>query len=204
MKINVGKSFIVCLCLLVASSSCFQKHIQALAAKVNKLFGNKPCDGVSSTESTWKPNDNDAQPAVLECNNNTNDRNYMFGVDWKNVSSRIANNWWIIAVSSLLPFLVFWRIQYIMRYKLQDWKKSFIQKEKAYIRSRRLTLPDLTLAKHARRESLAESTQKLTNRPRKMSQCNISQFKSMRKNSFEKNEELSGDSKRVHIIRRRH
>lgn len=79
------------------------------------------------------------------------------------------------------------------------------------------------MAKHARRESLAESTQKHTSnylknntirevltvlnildRPRKMSQCNISQFKSMRKSSFEKNEELSGDSKRVHIIRRRH
>jgi len=40
--------------------------------------------------------------------------------------------------------------------------------------------------------------------PKKMSQCNISQFKNMRKSSFEKNEELLGDSKRVHIIRRRH
>ncbi|CAH1709664.1 uncharacterized protein LOC114119468 [Aphis gossypii] len=204
MKTNIGKSFIVCLCVLVASSSCFQKHIRALTAKVHSLFGNEPCDDVSSTASTWKPNDNDAQPTVSECNIHTDDRNYLFGVDWRNVSSRIANNWWIIAVSSLLPFFVFWRIQYVMRYKLHDWKKSFIQKEKAYTRSRRLTLPDLTLAKHARRESLAESTQKLTNRPKKMSQCNISQFKSIRKNSFERNEELLGDSKRVHLIRRRH
>ncbi|XP_026813767.1 uncharacterized protein LOC113554218 [Rhopalosiphum maidis] len=203
MKTNIGKSLVVCLCVLVASNSCFQKHIQTLTAKVNRLFGNEPCD-VSSTASAWKPNDNDAQPVVSKCNNNTDDRNYLFGVDWRNMSSRIANNWWIIAVSSLLPFIVFWRIQYNMRHRLQDWKKSFIQKEKAYNRSRRLTLPDLTLAKHARRESLAESTQKLTNRPRKMSQCNISQFKSMRKNSFERNEELLGDSKRVHIIRRRH
>ncbi|CAI6351014.1 unnamed protein product [Macrosiphum euphorbiae] len=197
---DVGKSFVVCLCVLVASGSCFQKHIQALTAKVNRLFGNEPCDCVSS--SSWKPNDNDPQPAVSQCNNYTGNRYNLFGVDWRSMGSRIANNWWIIAVSSVLPFIVLWRIQYNMRHRLHDWKKSFIQKEKAH--SRRLTLPDLTLAKHARRESLAESTQKHTNRPRKMSQCNISQFKSMRKSSFERNEELLGDSKRVHIIRRRH
>ncbi|KAL4132346.1 hypothetical protein QTP88_009514 [Uroleucon formosanum] len=202
MKTNVGKFFVVCLCVLVASSSCFQKHIQALTAKVNKLLGNEPCDSVSSTASAWKPENDDAQPAVPQCNNYTGDRYRLFGVDWRNVSCRIANNWWIIAVSSVLPFIVLWRIQYNMRHRLHDWKKSFIQKEKPH--SRRLTLPDLTLAKHARRESLAESSQKHTNRPRKISQCNISQFKSMRKSSFERNEELLGDSKRAHIIRRRH
>ncbi|XP_022167294.1 uncharacterized protein LOC111031581 [Myzus persicae] len=201
MKTNVGKSFVVCLCLLVASSSCFQEHIQTLTSKVIRLFGNDPRDSVSSTTSGWKSNDK----PVLQCTNNySNDRYHLLGVDLRYLGSRIANNWLIIAVSSVLPFIVFWRIQYNMRHRLHDWKKSFIQKEKEYTQSRRLTLPDLTLAKHARRESLAESTQKHTNRPRKMSQCNISQFKSMRKSSFEKNEELSGDSKRVHIIRRRH
>lgn len=49
-------------------------------------------------------------------------------------------------------------------FQLHEWKKFFIQKEKSYAHSRRLTLADLTLAKHARRESLAEATQKLTSK----------------------------------------
>lgn len=40
----------------------------------------------------------------------------------------------------------------------------FIQKQKSSLHSRRPTLPDLTLAKHARRESLAEGMLKLTSK----------------------------------------
>lgn len=50
-------------------------------------------------------------------------------------------------------------------FQLHEWKKLLIKKEKAsYINSRRLTLPDLTLAKHVRRESMAEATLKMTSK----------------------------------------
>lgn len=47
-------------------------------------------------------------------------------------------------------------------FQLQQWKRLPLQKDQraAYNGSRRLTLPDLTLAKHARRESLAEASLK--------------------------------------------
>lgn len=114
MKITVGKTLVVCLCMLVASGSCFQKHIQTLTAKVNRLFWNDQCDSVSSTCHPDIP-----PPAVSQCDDyTTDDKHHLFGIDWRNVCSKIANNWWIIAVSSLLPFIVFWRIQYNMRQKV--------------------------------------------------------------------------------------
>lgn len=58
-------------------------------------------------------------------------------------------------------------------FQFDDWKKSIIQKEKTDNHSRRLTLPDLTLAKHARRESLAESTQKNISKYLKKIQCTV-------------------------------
>lgn len=110
-------------------------------------------------------------------------------------------------------------------FQLQEWRKLLIKKKKPYIHSRRFTLPDLTLARHARKESLAEATQKLSSKlliklryyannliinltildnSRKPSQCSISQFRSTRKTLIETNDELLGDIKRVRIIRRRH
>ncbi|XP_015368235.1 PREDICTED: uncharacterized protein LOC107164795 [Diuraphis noxia] len=204
MKTDVGKSFVVCLFVLIASSSCFQEHIQALTAKVNRPPGNVPRERISSTSPSWESNGNEVGRSCTSQCSYSNERYRLFGYDLRNLVTRIANNWWIIVVSSVLPFIVFWQIKYNMRHNLHDWENSIIQKEKADTHSRRLTLPDLTLAKHARRESLAESAQKHMNHPKKMPQCNISQFKNMRKSSFEKNEELIGDSKRVHIIRRRH
>lgn len=123
MKTNVGKSFVVCLCLLVASSSCFQEHIQTLTSKVIRLFGNDPRDSVSSTTSGWKSNDK----PVLQCTNNySNDRYHLLGVDLRYLGSRIANNWLIIAVSSVLPFIVFWRIQYNMRHRVNVQKTQIV------------------------------------------------------------------------------
>lgn len=99
-----------------------------------------------------------------------------------------------------------------------------IKKKKPIIHSRRITLPDLTLARHARRETLAETTQKLSSKllikhkyytyyliisliildnSRNQSQSSISQLSSTRKTLIEKNDDL-GDIKRVRIIRRRH
>lgn len=114
MKIDAGKCIIVCLCIFVVSCSCFQRHIQALTAKVNELFGKKPCED-DSTPPSWKL-DHD-RPVVSQCSNN-DDKFYLFGINWRSISSKVTNNWWIIAVSSLLPFIVFWRIQYNMRNKV--------------------------------------------------------------------------------------
>jgi len=198
MRIDTGTLILVYLCVLVVSCSCFQKHIQALNAKVNELFGKKVSDDENNIPPVLKP---EHIGSSVSQNNNTDDKFHMFGINWRNICSKITNNWWIIAVSSLLPFILFWRIQYNMRNRLQEWKKVFVKKEKPYNYSRRLTLPDLTIARHARRESLAEA--KFANRSRKMSQSNISQFRN-RRNSIERNDDPSGDMKRVHIIRRRH
>lgn len=181
MKTHVVKYLVVCLglCVVAASCSCFQKHIPPPTANVNTLFEMEPSGSVSSTASS------------KQCNSCTDGglHSNLLGVNWGDVSSKIANNWLAIAMCSFLPFIVFW---HNMKHRLQDWKKSFILKEKADTYSRRPTLPDLTWAKHARRESLAESTQNHKNRALTMSQYSIS-----------KNQEL-GDTKRVHIIRRRH
>lgn len=110
MKTNAGKCIIVCLCVVV-SCSCFQNHIQALKAKVNELFGNKPIEN-DNTPPLWKLDHNG--PAVSHCGDN-DDTFYLFGINWRSIGSKVANNWWIIAISSILPFIVFWRIQYNMR-----------------------------------------------------------------------------------------
>jgi len=125
MKTDFGKSFVVCLCVLIASSSCFQEHIQALTAKVNRLLGNEPYDSLSSTASAWKSNNNDAQSCTLQCDNSY-DRYRLFGYDLRYLGSKIANNWWIIVVSSLLPFIVFWRIQYNIRHNVNIQQIRFI------------------------------------------------------------------------------
>lgn len=112
MKIDAGIYVIIYLCVLAASCSCFQKYIHTITAKVNELFGKQLCKD-DNTPPVWEINP-DGLSVVSQCYN-TDDKFYMFGVNWKNISSKVANNWWIIAISSLLPFIVFWRIQHNMR-----------------------------------------------------------------------------------------
>lgn len=115
MKINIGKLILIYLCILVVSCTCFQQHIQALTSKVNELFGKK-ISNVDNTPPVLKVNQN--EPIVPECDK-TNNKYYLFGIDWRSISSKITNSWWLIAVSSLLPFIFFWRIQYNMKKKVR-------------------------------------------------------------------------------------
>lgn len=120
MRIDVGKCIIVYSCLLTVSCSCFHKHIQALTTKVNELFGRKSYED-DTTPPVWKFNND--KPVVSQYNN-SDEKLLLFGINWRNISSKMANNWWIIAVSSLLPFIVFWQIQYNMRKKVNiQWDK---------------------------------------------------------------------------------
>jgi hypothetical protein len=112
MKINVWKIVFIYSCILFVSCTCFQKHIQALTSKVNELFGKKLCHD-DNTPPILKD-----EPIVPHCDK-TNNKYYLFGIDWKSISFKITNNWWLIAVSSLLPFILFWRVQYNMRKKVK-------------------------------------------------------------------------------------
>lgn len=123
----------MCLCILVAvSCSCLPEHVQTLVSKVYDLFGIKSSqtdrDGTTITPPSLqqeqqpnrdKPNVDSQQPC-----RGTGDETLcpLFGMDWKNVSSKITNNWWIIAVLSLLPFALFWRVQYNMRKRVNAGK----------------------------------------------------------------------------------
>lgn len=117
MKIDVWKFSLVYLCVLVVSCSCFQNHIQTLTAKVSELFGKKPYkdNSYSTVTSVGKLDDEIVGP---QCNN-TNDTLNFFGNTWRNIRSKIANNWWIIAGSTLLPFIFFWRVQHNMRKRVK-------------------------------------------------------------------------------------
>jgi len=129
MKTDVGKSFIVCLCVLIASSSCFQEHIQPLTANVKEPLGNVPRERISSTNSpSWESNGNEVRKSCTSQCSYSNERYHLFGYDLRNLVTRIANNWWIIVVSSVLPFIVFWQIKYNMRHnvKVQQTQISFI------------------------------------------------------------------------------
>lgn len=114
MKINVAKLILIYLCILVISCTCFQKHIQAITSKMNELFGKKLCND-DNTPLVFEVNQD--EPVVPQCDK-TNNKHYLFGIDWRSIRHKIAKNWWIIAVSSLMPFILFWRIQYNMRKKV--------------------------------------------------------------------------------------
>lgn len=130
MKIDVGKCIIVYSCLLAVSCSCFHKHIQALTTKVNELFGRKSYED-DTTPPVWKLNND--KPVVSQFNNSDEKLQLLFGINWTNIRSKMANNWWIIAVSSLLSFIVFWRMQYNMK------KKVNVQQTNKLMRSPILT-----------------------------------------------------------------
>lgn len=109
MRIDVGKCIIVYSCLIAVSCSCFHKHIlQALTAKVNELFGKQSCEG-DAAPPAWEL---DSDGPVASQRGENDEKMQLSDVDWRSICSKIANNWWIIAVSSLLPFVVFWRAQY--------------------------------------------------------------------------------------------
>jgi len=127
MRIDTGTLILVYLCVLVVSCSCFQKHIQALNAKVNELFGKKVSDDENNIPPVLKP---EHIGSSVSQTNNTDDKFHMFGINWRNICSKITNNWWIIAVSSLLPFILFWRIQYNMRNRVDS---SNINKKYKYL-----------------------------------------------------------------------
>lgn len=106
-------------CVLVARGSCFHEHIRMLSSKASELFGKKPCAGENDTiPPVWEINHK--KPTVtLQYNDTDGDKPLsVFGIEWSRVSTDIANNWWIIALSSLLPLIVFWRIQHNMKKKV--------------------------------------------------------------------------------------
>lgn len=118
MRINVWKFSLVYISVLVVSCSCFQNHIQSLTDKVNELFGKKPFkDDSYGTVTTEGKLDNGE--TIGPKFNNTNDKLNFFGLTWRTISSKIVNNWWIIAFSTLLPFIIFWRIQYNMKKRVK-------------------------------------------------------------------------------------
>lgn len=110
MRIDLGKLVVLYLCVSTASCWCFQKQVQALTNKVNELFNKQPCEA------------NPMHPMSLKvgnrADNTTNGKYNLFGIDWSVVSSKISNNWWIIAMSSLLPFVMYWRTQCNMRQRV--------------------------------------------------------------------------------------
>lgn len=114
MKINVWKIILIYSCILLINCTCVQKHIQTLTSKVNELFGRKLCNDDNTPPLLKVTQDESVVPHCDE----TNNKHYLFGIDWKSISFKITNNWWLIAVSSLLPFILFWRIQYNMRKKV--------------------------------------------------------------------------------------
>jgi len=104
------------LCVLATSGSCFHDHIRTLSSKVSELFGKKQCAGESDiSPPVWKINDE--KPTVTVQYNDTDGDTLLcaFGIEWSRVSTDIVNNWWIIALSSLLPLVVFWRIRCNMK-----------------------------------------------------------------------------------------
>lgn len=113
MRTDAGKCIIITVCLLCCAAvncSSFRKHYQTFAAKVNGLLhGTEPCDDDATTVPPVL--DAGGEPVVAAVPDGEKYR--LFGVDWMAVSVKTANNWWIIAVSSLLPFVVLWRIQYL-------------------------------------------------------------------------------------------
>lgn len=115
MKIEIY--VIIYLCVLAASCSCFQKYIHTITAKVNELFGKQLCKD-DNTPPVWEINP-DGPPSVVSQCYNTDDKFCMFGINWRNISFKVVNNWWTIymlyAISSLLPFIVYWRIQHNIR-----------------------------------------------------------------------------------------
>jgi len=170
MKTDVGKSFFVCLCVLIASSSCFQEHYKAVTTKVKGLLGNNvPRERISSTSEPWQSNGNKVRCSQQCCYSNR-----LYGFDLKHlvtIVKIIKNNWWIIVVSSLLPFIVLCQIKYNIRQckSSTDINKFYInlfwirniffrstsgksQSSKNNTYSRRPTLPDLNIAKHTCRE----------------------------------------------------
>ncbi|KAL5243769.1 hypothetical protein ACI65C_011179 [Semiaphis heraclei] len=54
MKTDIGKSFVVCLCVLIASSTCFQGHTRAETTKVKKSLGNALGGRIGSTSLPWE------------------------------------------------------------------------------------------------------------------------------------------------------
>lgn len=113
MKTDAGKCLTVCLCFfVVASRSCFHVRRRTLAAgdKAQEVFGRKTSgsDDNDTTAATTTPA-RDESPQHRSTGHDGQTLHPLFRVNWKNVGSEIANNWWIIAVSSLLPFAVLLR-----------------------------------------------------------------------------------------------
>ncbi|XP_050420419.1 uncharacterized protein LOC126833248 isoform X2 [Adelges cooleyi] len=67
---------------------------------------------------------------------------------------RLEDYWWIILLSTLLPLFIFFKIESSICKNNSSWQKMCdVECKPLNPKNRRLTLPDLTLAKHARRES---------------------------------------------------
>lgn len=106
MKITIVKCIFVYLWVSAAGCLCFQSHLPVVSEKL--MFAEEV---ENTSPSPTQKLDSDDEPI----SNNTNGKYNLFNVDWSFVSSKISNNWWIIVMSMLLPFVMFWRIKYNMR-----------------------------------------------------------------------------------------
>jgi len=95
MKTDVGKSFIVCLCVLITSSSCFQEHYEEVTTKEKGPLGNNVHrERISSTSESWQYSSNTER---------------LYGFDLIHlfiIVQTIENNWWIILLATLLPYFL--------------------------------------------------------------------------------------------------
>ncbi|VVC37328.1 Hypothetical protein CINCED_3A006926 [Cinara cedri] len=210
MEINV-KKFIIIVVYVIGLAVGFFLYINYLQVPTQTLV-----DDVSEKiAGLMFPNYEKNQKLQLWRADSSSKDDDLFLNNCDDINDALAEDWWIfdnnvmiILISSMIPFVVFYTMQWFNGQPANvpenlDWSESLGQREAMYANNRRLTLPDLTLARHARRESLAENAQNMPNRPRKMYQC-VSKFRKMRKNSFERNDDSVGETKRAHIIRRRH
>ncbi|XP_050546871.1 uncharacterized protein LOC126908649 isoform X1 [Daktulosphaira vitifoliae] len=128
----------------------------------------------------------------------------LFFGSWKTLISDLTKYWWITIVSTLLPLFMYWRFKCNIRIKFSEWKTNCNQnKQNEKNNSRRLTLPDLTLAKHARRESMIDKQKKLYTIDRQQSISNATtELNLSRKWSFDRGEDMPSEKKRTHLIRR--
>lgn len=116
MKIDVGKFVIIVvyLCVLVVGDGLYlKKQIQPLTAKVNELLVEKQYRDDKKPQ-VWdlKCSEDNNGPVVKQCNGT--DGNLSSLLNWRNIGSKIANNWWIIiALSFLLPLMIFYTMQLV-------------------------------------------------------------------------------------------